>query len=410
MASTRNFNDEIQQALPFKSSIIEYILENINQKHLLKLYETCKFFPNKFPAIIVDRICVSEYPEFFYYKNQKISVNGDTRVWITDEIRLYAFRNLSWITNFWIFTIKNLDVCHKLTINELKILIYHGKIKSLDIGGVKDENGMPIPVEDIIDLVPTIPKIRLGNAFVTPETFLKLASLKRKTKFVDFGLRGVKEIINSDEILKFLEIHASRIRSTFGIRYDFNISRKDAERFLMDLRGKMYFQKRFEFFKEKPNFYATGVPQKIKFKSSIIEYILEHISHKHLLKLYLTCKYFPNQFSLIIFDKLIVYVKSEYVVCEDVKYPLEYFSKIWTVNEICLYGSRADHSLWMSKAYISTLNKLVANGTLSLKDFKFLIQNDMVEDIEIDDIKDENGKFLSVEEIISLVPNAYVIA
>uniref|UniRef100_A0AC35FEG5 Uncharacterized protein n=1 Tax=Panagrolaimus sp. PS1159 TaxID=55785 RepID=A0AC35FEG5_9BILA len=160
MASTRYFNDETQQALPFKSSFIEYILENINQKHLLKLYETCKFFPNKFPAIIVDKICVSKYPEFFYYKNHKISANRETRIWITDEIIIYAFRNLSWITNFWIFTIKNLDVCRGLTINEFKILIYHGTIKSLDIGGVKDENAMPLPVEDIIALVPTIPKIR----------------------------------------------------------------------------------------------------------------------------------------------------------------------------------------------------------------------------------------------------------
>uniref|UniRef100_A0A914NY96 Uncharacterized protein n=1 Tax=Panagrolaimus davidi TaxID=227884 RepID=A0A914NY96_9BILA len=206
MASICYFNDEIQQTFPFKSPIIEYILENINQKHLLKLYETCKFFPNKFPAIIVDRICVSEHPEFFYYKNQKISVNRDTRVWITNDIRLHAFRNLSWITNFWIFAIKRLDVCHELTINELKILIYHGTIKSLEIADVKDENGMPLPVEDIIALVPTVSKISLNNAFVIPGTFLKLASLKRETKFVDFELKDVKEIINSDEILKFIEV------------------------------------------------------------------------------------------------------------------------------------------------------------------------------------------------------------
>uniref|UniRef100_A0AC35GAW3 Uncharacterized protein n=1 Tax=Panagrolaimus sp. PS1159 TaxID=55785 RepID=A0AC35GAW3_9BILA len=160
MASTSYFIDEIQQALPFKPSFVEYILENINQKHLLKLYQTCKFFPNKFPAIIVDRICVSEHPEFFYYENQKISVNKDSRIWITNEIRLHAFRNLSWTTNFWIFTIKTLDVCHELTINELKILIYHDTIKSLEIKDVKDENGMPLPVEDIIALVPNVPKIK----------------------------------------------------------------------------------------------------------------------------------------------------------------------------------------------------------------------------------------------------------
>uniref|UniRef100_A0A914R026 Uncharacterized protein n=1 Tax=Panagrolaimus davidi TaxID=227884 RepID=A0A914R026_9BILA len=156
--------------------------------------------------------------------------------------------------------------------------------------------------------------------------------------------------------------------------------------------------------------YENEAPQKIKFKPSIIEYILENITQKHLFKLYQTCKYFPNQFPLIIIKKLIVNVKSEYVVCENVKYPLKYFSKIWATNEIFLYGFRADHSSWMSKVYISTVKKLIVNGTLSLKDFKFLIQNDMVETIEIGDIKDENGKYLSVEEIISLVPNAYEIA
>uniref|UniRef100_A0AC35G9T1 Uncharacterized protein n=1 Tax=Panagrolaimus sp. PS1159 TaxID=55785 RepID=A0AC35G9T1_9BILA len=160
------------QYFPFFPTFMKYILQNANPSNLLKLYQCCKYFYFKSKITIVPNVWYNPEKkeiEFKHFVNNGknffyLAYPNTEKLWLCDMLRIYSgaygyglignvFLNKIYRNN-----LKELKIHSGFTIfKELGILSKSlNLIKVVLLTCVKNENGKPIPIEEIMVLFPQL--------------------------------------------------------------------------------------------------------------------------------------------------------------------------------------------------------------------------------------------------------------
>uniref|UniRef100_A0A914PBW8 Uncharacterized protein n=1 Tax=Panagrolaimus davidi TaxID=227884 RepID=A0A914PBW8_9BILA len=164
------------QNFPFKSNFMYYIFQASDGYVRQSLFKSCKYFYSKYSFPICYKLSVTNPSPNFDNQNKTEIVKESIYIESENVSPVFEFMNLHVTTffNYEIFgkisdTLKMIYKCtaksvliingiHELTFDELKFLIGHGNIVYLDLCQIKctDENGMDVPMEEILRLTPKI--------------------------------------------------------------------------------------------------------------------------------------------------------------------------------------------------------------------------------------------------------------
>uniref|UniRef100_A0A914Q2U4 F-box domain-containing protein n=1 Tax=Panagrolaimus davidi TaxID=227884 RepID=A0A914Q2U4_9BILA len=191
----------LRQPFSFKYPIIACIFEHLKPEHLIKLYQCCKCFYDKFRRNIIRHLEIVRDGEKETLDPTKtvICVSNDFLLtlqdfWLTDSYTNHG--GFAVLPELFHCCIKKLESSSGIEWSEYKKLAKAGTIEELNIGECRffpTEYGtlMFAPVESIIAEVPNAKSIEISNAdFIegSCEAFLKL---NRNVKFSKFVLRNI---------------------------------------------------------------------------------------------------------------------------------------------------------------------------------------------------------------------------
>uniref|UniRef100_A0AC34FHA6 F-box domain-containing protein n=1 Tax=Panagrolaimus sp. ES5 TaxID=591445 RepID=A0AC34FHA6_9BILA len=228
---TFNTENMVRQKFDFPAPIMDYIFKNVQPQHLIKLYQTCKFFYHKYRRniilnleIVADREAEVWDPIKSVIRHSNPSLDKLNDFWITDSLVCRVIRTSGVIPLFSDYTVKKLDFSSFLLFKEFEILTYAGTIEELKIGSVYYGSGRFASVEDIIAQVPGATSIDISDIILTPTTCASLASLNHKAKISNVFLRNVSAFqhFNIKHFLSFLLTNAAvvcNVRLEFKLLY-----------------------------------------------------------------------------------------------------------------------------------------------------------------------------------------------
>uniref|UniRef100_A0AC34FDP9 F-box domain-containing protein n=1 Tax=Panagrolaimus sp. ES5 TaxID=591445 RepID=A0AC34FDP9_9BILA len=162
---TFNTENMEPQNFPFKPPIMDYIFKNAKPKHLIKLYQTCKFFYNKFRRNIILNLEIVADGEaevltptktVLCRTNPALQKLADSC--IIDSFIYRAFMADNLIPSFNYCDIKKLELHEYILWEEFEILTEAGTIEEIKLMGVC-RNQIFVAIEDIIAQVPNAKSI-----------------------------------------------------------------------------------------------------------------------------------------------------------------------------------------------------------------------------------------------------------
>uniref|UniRef100_A0AC34F9R7 F-box domain-containing protein n=1 Tax=Panagrolaimus sp. ES5 TaxID=591445 RepID=A0AC34F9R7_9BILA len=193
-------NMELQN-FPFKPPLMDYIFKNAKPEHLIKFYQTCKFFYNKFRRNIILNLEIADYDEAEVLDPTKTIICGSNPnlqkladFWITDSLIVRYFMIDNYIPLFTQCVIKKLELCECLSWDDYVVLTKAGTVEDLKVEvivSVPNGNMSFAPIEAIISQVPNATSIEISGNFITAKTFAALVSLDRKAKLSKFVLKDI---------------------------------------------------------------------------------------------------------------------------------------------------------------------------------------------------------------------------
>uniref|UniRef100_A0A914NZY7 F-box domain-containing protein n=1 Tax=Panagrolaimus davidi TaxID=227884 RepID=A0A914NZY7_9BILA len=207
------------QYFPFFPNFMKYILQNSSPKLLLKLYQCCKYFYFKSKITIAPNVWfdhkekeiefkffVDNGKNFFYRAYPNIE-----KLWLCDMLRIYSISDTILIGNVFFNKIyrnnlKELSITTLFTsFKELEILSKSPNLTEIELlTCVKNENGQPIPIEEIMVLFPNMKTFKISPTHFTLESFEKLLKFKFLSKINSMGFWMVKTEFDPISMCKFL--------------------------------------------------------------------------------------------------------------------------------------------------------------------------------------------------------------
>uniref|UniRef100_A0AC34G521 F-box domain-containing protein n=1 Tax=Panagrolaimus sp. ES5 TaxID=591445 RepID=A0AC34G521_9BILA len=195
---TFNTENMEPQNFPFKPPIMDYIFKNVEPKHLIQLYQTCKSFYNKFRRNIILNLEIADYDEAEVLDPTKTIICGSNPnlqkladFWITDSFNYRTLRD-KFIPLFCYYTIKKLELHEYILWKEFEILTKAGTIEEIKIKGVFRDQSF-VGIEDVISQVPNAKSIEICESIFTATTCASLASLNHKAKLSNIILHNINE-------------------------------------------------------------------------------------------------------------------------------------------------------------------------------------------------------------------------
>uniref|UniRef100_A0AC35GXM1 Uncharacterized protein n=1 Tax=Panagrolaimus sp. PS1159 TaxID=55785 RepID=A0AC35GXM1_9BILA len=217
-----NSKNYIRQVFSLSDTVIHYICQSANHFILQKLYQSCKYF------FIKESMPICYNFDYTYSPGtQKITYREQSVYIRKDQNGILEFRNL-FIANSLAFDyslemkyqtfptiIQSLARCElkhlkiqnqNLTFKEFYFLTGHGNIETLHFKNVKivDENGDPMPLEDVMAKVPKVYEFCLDNVYCSPETSKSLLQIPFNTKLREFKLLNLNDKLKLRDFFKFL--------------------------------------------------------------------------------------------------------------------------------------------------------------------------------------------------------------
>uniref|UniRef100_A0AC34FAE2 F-box domain-containing protein n=1 Tax=Panagrolaimus sp. ES5 TaxID=591445 RepID=A0AC34FAE2_9BILA len=224
---TFNTENMEPQNFPFKPPVMDYIFKNAEPKHLIKLYQTCKFFYNKFRRnIILNLEMVADGEDELFTPMKTIVRVSNPHLQkikyfcITDSFVCRVLRFGEVIPLFSDYTVKKLDFCSILLLKEFEILTNAGTIQELKIGRVYGSDNF-LSVEDIISQVPNATSIEISESCFNPTTCASLASLNHKAKLSNFVLHNICDFRHFN--ISFISFILKNAASDCNVRFDFKL-------------------------------------------------------------------------------------------------------------------------------------------------------------------------------------------
>uniref|UniRef100_A0AC34GY45 F-box domain-containing protein n=1 Tax=Panagrolaimus sp. ES5 TaxID=591445 RepID=A0AC34GY45_9BILA len=211
---TFNTDNMVRQNFAFRAPLMDYIFKNAQPQHLIKLYQTCKLFYNKFRRNIILNLEIVDDNEaevltptktVICVSNPFLSKFAD--FWITDSLIYRAAKNNEKLLNFSDCTIKKLELSENILWQEFVMLTKAGTIEKMKVNGIYGETPLTFAsVDDIIAQVPNATSIEISNCFFAATTSNALISMERKVKFSSLTLRNVlnPENFDNDFFTKFI--------------------------------------------------------------------------------------------------------------------------------------------------------------------------------------------------------------
>uniref|UniRef100_A0AC34F011 F-box domain-containing protein n=1 Tax=Panagrolaimus sp. ES5 TaxID=591445 RepID=A0AC34F011_9BILA len=210
---TFNTENMVRQHFAFPATIMDYIFKNAEPKHLIKFYQTCKFFYNKFRRNIIQHleIVADGEAEVLTPTKTVICVSNPlleklADFWITDSFVYPAsLRFGKIIPLFCHYTIKKLEFDAYLIWREFEILTEAGKIEEIKLKGICRYQ-IFVGIEDIIAQVPSAKSIEISDSIFTPTTCASLTSLNHKAKISNIVLQNINEFgfVNVELLKEFI--------------------------------------------------------------------------------------------------------------------------------------------------------------------------------------------------------------
>uniref|UniRef100_A0AC34FDY8 F-box domain-containing protein n=1 Tax=Panagrolaimus sp. ES5 TaxID=591445 RepID=A0AC34FDY8_9BILA len=235
---TYNTDNMVRQNFAFPATIMDYIFKNVQPQHLIKLYQTCKFFYNKFHRNIIQNleIVADGEAEVLTPTKTVICVSNPllrklADFWITDSFVYPAsLRFGQAIPLYCNYTIKKLEFDAYLLWREFEILTEAGKIEEIKLKGVCRDQ-IFVGIEDIIAQVPNATSIEISQSIVTPTTCASLASLNHKAKLSNFVLHNINAVdLFNVELLKEFIIKNADVDC--NVHIDFELLDGDSDNIL----------------------------------------------------------------------------------------------------------------------------------------------------------------------------------
>ena len=215
------------QCFPFRNSLMDYILKNLNINAKEKLSQTCKllFFYYPFDCIIktvvigwkdaeVHEDVISCFTHQFHELQESI--------WVTDCLYIFSWWSpVSLTPVITRCTAKILDIQRKISVKDFELLTEAETVEELSLYSVGNEESV-LPVEDIIARVPNAYSIEYGGfnlvffkliyllrcviGIVTPHTGERLLLLNRKQNIQYFCLGNLNPKIDVSMFYQFLNV------------------------------------------------------------------------------------------------------------------------------------------------------------------------------------------------------------
>uniref|UniRef100_A0AC34G3I2 F-box domain-containing protein n=1 Tax=Panagrolaimus sp. ES5 TaxID=591445 RepID=A0AC34G3I2_9BILA len=210
---TFNAENMVRQHFAFPAPIMDYIFKNVEPKHLIKLYQTCKFFYNKFHRNIIQNLEIVDDGEaevldptktIICVSNPFLSKFAD--FCITDSLIYRAAKNNERLLNFSQCTVKKLELSEKILWEEFVMLTKAGTVEVLKVKGIHGKTPLTFaPVEEIIAQVPNATSIEISESTITEKTSESLLSLNHEADIKNFVLKNIKKpfSIDSDMLIDF---------------------------------------------------------------------------------------------------------------------------------------------------------------------------------------------------------------
>uniref|UniRef100_A0AC34G424 Uncharacterized protein n=1 Tax=Panagrolaimus sp. ES5 TaxID=591445 RepID=A0AC34G424_9BILA len=162
---TFNTENMVRQNFAFPAPIMDYIYKNAKPKHLIKLYQTCKFFYNKFRQnIILNLEIVADGEAEFFTPTKTVICKTNPALekladsWIIDSFIYRALMADNLIPSFNYCDIKKLELQEYILLEEFEILTKPGTIEEIKLKGVFRDQ-IFVSIEDIISQVPNATSI-----------------------------------------------------------------------------------------------------------------------------------------------------------------------------------------------------------------------------------------------------------
>uniref|UniRef100_A0A914Y0P2 F-box domain-containing protein n=1 Tax=Panagrolaimus superbus TaxID=310955 RepID=A0A914Y0P2_9BILA len=225
---TFNTKNMAPQYFALPAPTMNYIFKNLQPQHLLKLYQTSKFFYNKFRQnIIINLVIVADGEiEVFDPTKSIICVSNPflsnlKDFWITDSFTCRTTLNIGILPKFSHCTIKKLKLNEHISWNDFVMLTEAGTVEKLKIVGIYGKTPLSVaPVEEIIAQVPNATTIGIFNCFFDTTTATALISVNHKVKILNLILANISSLENF-EVKPFCKFILKNAHHGCNVHFDF---------------------------------------------------------------------------------------------------------------------------------------------------------------------------------------------
>uniref|UniRef100_A0A914Y0N7 F-box domain-containing protein n=1 Tax=Panagrolaimus superbus TaxID=310955 RepID=A0A914Y0N7_9BILA len=199
---TFNTENMAPQYFALPAPTMNYIFKNLQPQHLIKLYQTSKFFYNKFRRNIIQNLEIVDNGEAEVLNPTKSVICVSNPVlskladfWITDSFIYRSSWTDEYIAKFTNIYVKKVELCDYIKWEEYEALTKSETIEEIKVKEIfRDDE--PVCIEDIISRIPNATSIEISESTFTDTSCATLASLNHKAKLSNIIIRNINTDFN----------------------------------------------------------------------------------------------------------------------------------------------------------------------------------------------------------------------